>query len=426
MDAEGPTTLRGELEALGFSQSVIRQAEAGVYTTDQLEILKAQRVQLREAIQDQENQSLTARLAENLANLSLHDGTLLSGPDEQTNHTCRFRACPHCRSYFRDRVWASFEAVFGDEHASITVEESSRLPVKDARILRHIGLRPNPSLHPNLYAIPPSETFAPDTPVSPSLSDPITSPTPSESDISSDTYKTTQSDFASAEDHRLRGKRFYILSNRSSGFIARALSSHEDLVSRGRQSISASIKAIFGRNHRVPSHSTTTSTGLSSTSGSAGESSITLPVRCSGTVRDMESGERIRELDLGPLRRVRREQERADIRKGDKDWGFEVGPRIQFGGLVRREREQPSPGPTAASANEQHDEDSESNNSVYSCVSEGSEIEVDGGVALTEEAVETHAPDLVMVKLVPAEIVEETDDGDEPHGVDLASIMTQV
>lgn len=267
--------------------------------------------------------------------------------------------------------------------------------------------------------------------MSPALSDPITSRTPTvSSDTSTDTYKTTQSDFANAEDHRLRGRRFYLLSNRSSGFIARALSSQEELVSRGRQSISQTIKAIFGRQSRVPSASTT-ATGISLATKSAGESNITLPVRCSGTARDIESGEKIKELDLGPLRRVRREQERKDIRKGDKDWGFEWGPRLHFsGGRVRSDSEggQPSSGSglTVASGNVQQGEESESGNSVYSGVSEGSEVEVDGGVALTEEAVETHAPDIVMVKVVaPAGGGEDTLD-DDSQGVELMNIMTQV
>lgn len=82
-EANSSTSLRAELERYGFSESIIRQAEDGVYTEGQLEYLKQQKVHLREVVQDQENRALTARLAENLANISLNDGSLLSGPEEQ-------------------------------------------------------------------------------------------------------------------------------------------------------------------------------------------------------------------------------------------------------------------------------------------------------------------------------------------------------
>jgi hypothetical protein len=36
---------------------------------------------------------------------------------------------------------------------------------------------------------------------------------------------------------------------------------------------------------------------------------------------------------------------------------------------------------------------------TYSCPSEGSEVEVNGGVALTEEAVETYTPDILDISL---------------------------
>ena len=62
------------------------------------------------------------------------------------------------------------------------------------------------------------------------------------------------------------------------------------------------------------------------------------------------------------------------------------------------------------------DGDSESDCTVYSCVSEGSEVEVDGGVALTEEAVQTHIPDILTIS---AEKILDIEDAEE-------SIMAQV
>jgi hypothetical protein len=40
---------------------------------------------------------------------------------------------------------------------------------------------------------------------------------------------------------------------------------------------------------------------------------------------------------------------------------------------------------------------SESDFSIYSCISEDSEVEVEGSVALTEAAVESHTPDILAV-----------------------------
>ena len=134
----------------------------------------------------------------------------------------------------------------------------------------------------------------------------------------------------------------------------------------------------------------------SRTSSSTG-SNITLPLPRTGTLRDLGQG--TREFDIGSLRRVRRQQERADLRNGALGCS-------SFDDRRRRTSD------THAS-----DEKSSSDFSIYSYVSEGSEVEVDGGLALMEEAVEMCTPD--MLTAASEMDAEEMDVG-------LQTIMTQV
>jgi hypothetical protein len=132
---------------------------------------------------------------------------------------------------------------------------------------------------------------------------------------------------------------------------------------------------------------------------------------------------------------VRRQKEKNDLRNGTYAGGFED---VNIGTHRRAElssshlRDADADGVGEPSTTESPDF------SVYSSASEGSEVEVEGGVALTEEAVEMHTPDILAVD-VPARkqkrglvvAAEEVfgEDGDEDEGrVDggLQSIMTQV
>ena len=196
------------------------------------------------------------------------------------------------------------------------------------------------------------------------------------------------------------------MGHRNSGDIARDLSRLPSFLTR--QGLKSAVQGIF-RSGRE-----------SSSSGS----NVTLPLPRTGTVRDLNEPQSVGEFDLGALRRVRRQKERYELRNGTYTGGYE--------GVSR------APGHAASVSSHTGDGDSgeetgssESDLSVYSCASEGSEVEVDGGVALTEEAVETHTPDILAINaptqkleamVQSAEVGEE--DGTEAD-IGLQGIMTQ-
>ena len=164
-------------------------------------------------------------------------------------------------------------------------------------------------------------------------------------------------------------------------------------------------------------------------------SNITLPLPRTGTVRNSNDIDEVGEFDLPALRKVRKEKERNDVKHGTLAAGFEG---VQEDPVPAH---QPSPGSLAAVFNIQHlqndsHETSKSGStelSNYTSASEGSEVEVDGGVALTEEAVEMHTPDILAVPTSEAKNatvvkdMEMTDDEDGAEAdIGLQSIMAQV
>ena len=152
-------------------------------------------------------------------------------------------------------------------------------------------------------------------------------------------------------------------------------------------------------------------------------------------MRNSNDLEEVGEFDLPALRKVRKEKERNDVKHGTLVAGFEG---VQADPVPAH---QPSPGSLAAVFNIKDLQNGlyETSNSglselsTYTSASEGSEVEVDGGVALTEEAVETHTPDILAVptsKAKSATLVQDmemTDDEDNAEAdIGLQSIMAQV
>ncbi|EGP90322.1 uncharacterized protein MYCGRDRAFT_108274 [Zymoseptoria tritici IPO323] len=62
---------------------------------------------------------------------------------------CSLQVCVTCKPYFRDRKWASFEAAYNDELPPLTVEGLEDLPIIDPKIARNLGLRQPPVPHNN-------------------------------------------------------------------------------------------------------------------------------------------------------------------------------------------------------------------------------------------------------------------------------------
>lgn len=398
--------LRRELVKADLSESIIRQAEQGVYTAAQLELLKKQKQVLRQTIQDtyqaEKALAVAARLEarskahskseEPVAYLAsfMPMGSKLSST-EQGNPQCDIRVCHTCRPHFQERVWDSISRVVGDQVLSLKPFEASRLPVKDPRLLRTIGLRPNPepSFCDALLSSDENSPLTDDTSVDFSFSS-TTPSVPGDSRASTATFKTTQTDPAVVDCRRDPRRRFYALTNRSSSSIARKLAS------RRLQGMRATLKAIFkpkDREHKMVWSDFPTPP---SSSSSAPSSSITLPLPRSGTARNVSEGlvegEEVKEMDLGPLRRVRRQKERDEFEKGVIRGGFEIGPRLRAHVPVPEKQKSTEEDIGAALR------------MVESLLGDGeeeerSEVGVPGGVALTEEAVETRTPDVLDVEM---------------------------
>ncbi|KAF1999901.1 hypothetical protein P154DRAFT_546008 [Amniculicola lignicola CBS 123094] len=196
------------------------------------------------------------------------------------------------------------------------------------------------------------------------------------------TFRTTQSDVDELSKMRRPHRRFYSLGFKGSGDIARDLARLDPM--SWRHGLKSAIQGIFRPSHWRES----------SSSGS----NITLPLPRTGTKRDLAEGI-TNDFDLRTLRRVRKQKERADLRNGVISKGFEQS-RNRSG--------------SRGEVDSEGSEESIGNFTVYSCASEGSEVEVDGGVALTEEAVETHIPDILQIREESIPVI---------NGVD--SIMTQ-
>lgn len=286
------------------------------------------------------------------------------------------------------------------------------LPTKSAQVMRDIGNTVH-TYQTAPLSLPTLSTGAPQT----------GSTTSGSSEL---TFKTTQTDLDNICAQRRPRRRFYRIGHRSSGEIARDLTRLPPLLTP--HGLKTAVQGIFR-----PSRE-------SSSEGS----NITLPLPRTGTGRNANGTENVGEFDLGALRRVRRQKERNEVKNGTYAGGFEdvsVSPlTLAHGTFV-----------SASASVSLHVEDGDGDGdgaknvgtfdssevSVYSCVSKGSEVEVNGGVALTEEAVETQTPDILAIDvsgkgnrseaISHINEVESDEDEDADAGMDevLQSIMTQ-
>lgn len=255
----------------------------------------------------------------------------------------------------------SFEAVFDDEIRPFHPAEAGFLPVKPSSIWRDITPFPTrAALSINMDVVTPSTLLA----VSAGFSD-DSFDSPSQSSML--TYKTTQSEIDTLELTRRHRRRFYKMGHRTSDEIQRDLAYQLPLFTR--QGLKEAFKGVF-RTARE-----------SSSSGS----NITLPMPCTASARDSDDVSTMGEFDMSALHRVKRQKERYDLRHVSEHGTCSDSYELPFGVA-----HQPNP-----SADGGDSDSSGSILSVYSCLSEGSEIEVAGGVALTEEAVETQRPDII-------------------------------
>lgn len=168
-----------------MSASIIKQMRAGEYCYEQIEILLAQRRRVKEVIRQAENPSARSTptspetpptssgfrpSSENIIasaglgiatslqqavdeNLPMSPaGTPTNTPSESASSSpvrkrpskkakCNFQVCHSCRPFFQDRLPMNVNAVLNNEIPAVTEVEVEQLPVKDSNIIRNIGLR---------------------------------------------------------------------------------------------------------------------------------------------------------------------------------------------------------------------------------------------------------------------------------------------
>jgi hypothetical protein len=295
-------------------------------------------------------------------------------------------------------MYTSFQSVFDGDFPPMTAHDVQILPTKSAQIMKTIGVTTH-----SFHSLSTSDT----SPISPLTSTSWAAstdapPTASTTSTSSNlTFKTTQTDLDVISAQRRPRRRFYKIGFRSSGDIARDLSRQSTRLTR--QGLKTAFQGIFR-----PSRA----------SSSAG-SNITLPLPRTGMVRDSNTSRDVGDFDLPSLRKVRREKERNEIKHGVYLGGCEgvhTDPAVQSAATFPPSAADMKCGGFVAGSNHSMDR---------------SEVEVDGGVALTEEAIETHTPDILAIDISGiknAAMVHDVEMDDDEFGADigLQSIMAQV
>lgn len=174
--------------SLKMSPSVTKQIREGFYTFDQVEKLVAQKEHLISTIKGIEGSSLdhtpasrSCRLGQSagvsniVASLGVSanakkidqrrsDGSPIPDTTKQANagrssaapaiqpsqskvDSCNFMACHTCRPFWQDRLHANIGSVLSGSQPPLTEEEAAAFPVLNAKIIRKLGLRQPSFIH---------------------------------------------------------------------------------------------------------------------------------------------------------------------------------------------------------------------------------------------------------------------------------------
>ena len=374
LELNDQSPLRAELQAIGLSNSVIEAAEQGFYTLEQLEILKLQKLHLKQVIslmvQGFSNNKCSTPITKssennppvtnidgacvNVANNDSVSNCTVETPEHspkklrlkhktQFTPPCTFKACHTCRPYYKDRICISFGAVLAGETAPLTAQDAAALPIGNVNVLRNIGLRQPPRKH-----LPMDESAE------------VLSGSASQF-----TIQTTQSERNDLSRIRQSARNFYKFGSRSFTELR-----NEFQMTGLRKSLKNAFHNVFR-------------TGRESSSES---SNITLPLPGTGKHRKLD--QHVGEFDLGLLKRVRSVRRTLEVARNNSMPVVEV--------VEGNEQDYVAETNVAETNGDSLDSSEDSSDySAYSGLSEGSEVEVDGGVALTEEAVEMHTPDII-------------------------------
>ncbi|KAF4551254.1 Hypothetical protein D9617_14g077110 [Elsinoe fawcettii] len=161
-----------EMSALGVSSSITTQYDAGLYTPEQIQKIKDQKRHLHNILVHEinnENMSLYPQKGPQRSpnspvrysnNVPQH-ATLASGADQHPYFRlpaptmrrfrppssafpviCRFRCCHRCRPFYQDRIYTSFETMLEDKNADMYGARDDQLHVIDAQVIKKISYTP--------------------------------------------------------------------------------------------------------------------------------------------------------------------------------------------------------------------------------------------------------------------------------------------
>jgi hypothetical protein len=391
-------------ESLGMSRSIVKQMRDREYSYDQIEKLLQQRRHVLDVIRKTEGTSAqsTSPPTPSKNNIKVDPpaeaiiassgttsalavqptttiglpmspaGTPSNTPSTSTANTpiqyanpgksvpCNFQICHNCRPFFPDRLHMSFDAVRNNEIPPITEEDASKLRVLDAKVVSNLGLRPLP-LRPNLTPTVQDDCDA-DSMAHMNQGDGYdddTSPT--------DTTISDDSRFFLRDEQELLpcpGRGFCPVWSENEGCA------YYNGFDDGKRAINhamqfddsynpEALQMAYQQAHHDQMATTSTPAGSSSTG-----SSISLPEPRIEPLTPPSPDELPFGIDLeNRLSKVGKAATVCGVLTKDSEYSEDLSePRI---------------------------EDKDSNSSL------GDEVEVDGGVALTEEAVERGVPDIV-------------------------------
>ncbi|KAI9708678.1 MAG: hypothetical protein M1828_002682 [Chrysothrix sp. TS-e1954] len=144
-----------EMEMMGFHPTVVEGAKAGHYTKEQIELLKAQKMKARRAVEEamEKEESLKSRKPAPpgtfdefpKASSKKEEPKVSKTPPKQAPSkaqpaVCAFRVCHNCRPFSRDRTFLTVETVMNEEYSMPSEWEPTTMPVHDRDLVRQLGL----------------------------------------------------------------------------------------------------------------------------------------------------------------------------------------------------------------------------------------------------------------------------------------------
>lgn len=183
-NAEHEPLQDGDAQLYTLSPSIIRSAEAGDYTDEQLALLWKQKLEVRRVIQQarpitSSNASTASSSQYSLptsgtasshisadtdpdtdisqiseynspcrgplepireVNDELENGIVFEAP-KQHHVACNFKACHSCRPIYQQRTWQSLDSVLKDPYSSVPEHELSNRRISDVKIVKELGLK---------------------------------------------------------------------------------------------------------------------------------------------------------------------------------------------------------------------------------------------------------------------------------------------